>query len=412
MKDLTTPFFRRAKSIQLTAEEKGHIAHQLGIRVSDVTSKRLPSMTSTVFFKKMKALSLTPAEKATAREWLINAMEQKIQERWWLHPLKHMTSIVAGILIITISSGTLSYAAESAVPGDVLYPVKVNVNEMVRGSLKRTQEDQALWEAEKAERRLKEAEIIASTTTITDAQQEQIQKRFKKHTDALQTRMASMSSEKAIVIGQRFEAKLRAHGNAFEKMNAQNPERANRMKNLLADVQRERMKIEEHLVMTDVTSDESDDGLHMEDKMIARRSLQRSIEADIMASMPQGTNASIIDQEAPIMMMKAVPATLQEENDVPHNDTDDDIRDKVFSIEARMNVTKRKLRDLRKDMDQNDRPMPNDIEIRMMGAEQILDVATSQMAEGNIDNALRASEMALRHAEKARRGMKEMKNEE
>jgi hypothetical protein len=294
----------------------------------------------------------------------------------------------------------------------MLYPVKVNVNEMVRGSLKRTQEDQALWEAEKAERRLKEAEIIASTTTITDAQQEQIQKRFKKHADALQTRMASMPSEKAIVIGQRFEAKLRAHGNAFEKMNAKNPERAKRMKNLLADVQRERMKIEEHLVTTEVTSDESDDGLHIEDKMIARRSLQRSIEADIMASMPQGTNASIIDQEAPIMMMKAVPATLQEESDVPRYDTDDDIRDKVFSIEARMNVTKRKLHDLRKDMDQNDRPMPNDIEIRMMGAEQILDVATSQMAEGNIDNALRASEMALRHAEKARRGMKEMKNEE
>src|SRR3989338_6446139 len=47
-----------------------------------------------------------------------------------IHNLKPMT--IALIIALLIGGGT-SFAAEGAVPGDVLYPVKVNINEEIRG---------------------------------------------------------------------------------------------------------------------------------------------------------------------------------------------------------------------------------------------------------------------------------------
>lgn len=410
MKDPVPSFIRSAKQFALSSEEKVLIANHLGIRVSHQPSKRLSSMTATVFLKKMKAMTLTPVEKATMREWLINAMEQKAKERWWLHPLKHMTSIVAGVLIITITSGSLSYAAENAVPGDVLYPMKVNVNETVRGALKKTPEDQARWEAEKAERRLKEAEMMTMRASMTDEKQAQIQERFRKHADALRTRIAEMPTPVATAIGQRFEAKLRAHGRALQKMSALHPERTRYMQNLLDDVQDERMKVEEHLVATTVRGDDGETDHDVTVTIAQRQALRRDVEIHVLADLPQSSTATaIIDPSPPTMMMNAVPVMKQVEQNENEED-DEDTGDMAFSIEARMRVTKRKLHELRENMHRPDRPTPNDIEIRMMGAEQILNVAESQMENGNIDDALRASDMALRHAEKARReGEKRMR---
>ena len=44
---------------------------------------------------------------------------------------RHSMSAVAAVLIVMVSSGTVA-AAESALPGDILYPVKVHVTEEVR----------------------------------------------------------------------------------------------------------------------------------------------------------------------------------------------------------------------------------------------------------------------------------------
>lgn len=398
MKDPTVSFFKTAKQCSLSKEETMLIAEKIGIRVREKHVKRPLGMTSTVFLKKMKAVSLSPSERAVIREWLMDAMQKKRQQHWWLYPLKHMTSITAGILIVTITSGSLSYAAENAVPGDVLYPVKVSVNEPVRDVLMTSPESQATWEAEKAERRLKEAEIINSRAEMTAEKQAQIQDRFRRHARMLRTRMANVPAPVAIDIAQRFEARLRAHGNALEKMNSTHPERASRLQNLLADVMDERMKVEEHLASTTA---ENDDMPSIDDMMEQRRKIRRNAEDDVFAKLPVANDdvrlidqappsAMMMKQEAPMMMQRATPPI-------------DDMRDMALSIEARMRATKERLDAVREQMHRENHPMQNDIEVRMMGAEQILSVAESQMEAGNVDDALRASDMALRHAEKARK---------
>jgi hypothetical protein len=68
--------------------------------------------------------------------------------------------IVAIVLAISSATG-VAMVAETTVPGDLLYPVKVSVNEAVRDVITVSDVASANWEIRKAERRLEEAEELA-----------------------------------------------------------------------------------------------------------------------------------------------------------------------------------------------------------------------------------------------------------
>jgi hypothetical protein len=70
--------------------------------------------------------------------------------------------MVVVALIITIPA-----AAEYAVPGDVLYQMKVRVNEEVRSTLARTPYERVEWETKRIERRLAEARTLARAGLLT-----------------------------------------------------------------------------------------------------------------------------------------------------------------------------------------------------------------------------------------------------
>ena len=64
--------------------------------------------------------------------------------------------------LVLVLGGGVSYAAESAVPGDFLYAIKRSLNEPVQGALAVSTRAQASWSAELTTRRLGEAEKLAS----------------------------------------------------------------------------------------------------------------------------------------------------------------------------------------------------------------------------------------------------------
>ncbi len=64
------------------------------------------------------------------------------------------------LLIALIMGGSVSYAAEGALPGDTLYPIMIHVNENVRSALTVTSAGQAELEITLAERRLAEAKQL------------------------------------------------------------------------------------------------------------------------------------------------------------------------------------------------------------------------------------------------------------
>lgn len=91
----------------------------------------------------------------------------------WLAYLRRPASITLAILLIlTLSSGGIAYAAERALPGDTLYPIKVAVVEPVRVALAASPEASAALQMTFAERRVDEAATLASEGrlgTMTEA---------------------------------------------------------------------------------------------------------------------------------------------------------------------------------------------------------------------------------------------------
>jgi len=65
------------------------------------------------------------------------------------------------LLFLTIIAG-VAFVSESAIPGDLTYVIKIKVNEQVRDAVTVSEEDQLSWDITKAERRMAEAEQLAT----------------------------------------------------------------------------------------------------------------------------------------------------------------------------------------------------------------------------------------------------------
>jgi hypothetical protein len=132
------------------------------------------------------------------------------RRRWLFRP----AALVAGTLVIFLVSGT-SFAAEAALPGSPLYPVKVNVNEEVRAALALTPEAKADWDITRAERRLEEAAILESQDkVIPPAAETELEDHFTAHVADAETHIVQASEsgadERAADIASRLEAVLAA----------------------------------------------------------------------------------------------------------------------------------------------------------------------------------------------------------
>ncbi len=87
---------------------------------------------------------------------------------------------------------TLPAVAEYTVPGDMLYPVKVKINEEVRSTLARTPYEKVEWEAERIERRISEARILAKAGLLTPEVEEAV-------VDAVEQHRSNASAEIALL---------------------------------------------------------------------------------------------------------------------------------------------------------------------------------------------------------------------
>ncbi len=71
------------------------------------------------------------------------------------------------VIIFGAGSGTV-WAAQGALPGDMLYPIKVNVSEEIKSALIFSTKEKANWEAERLNLRLKEMQqVVAKTGSLS-----------------------------------------------------------------------------------------------------------------------------------------------------------------------------------------------------------------------------------------------------
>lgn len=102
----------------------------------------------------------------------------------------HLQS-AAGVALLLLVVG-LPALAENTVPGDVLYAMKVRVNEEVLSQLSFTPYEKVRWETRRVERRIAEARQLAQAGKLTDAVEAQITKTVQEHAATAQKELVAM----------------------------------------------------------------------------------------------------------------------------------------------------------------------------------------------------------------------------
>ncbi len=169
-------------------------------------------------------IRLTMQEKATLRA--------RLSERMALNPasplratpyhffmfhsvaLQRTVSAFAVFVFLIGSGGGTSYAAQGALPGDVLYAVKIHVNEFVEAALATSPVAKAEVQAVLAERRVEEAQTLASRGMLTEVAATELQIRFDEHATAAQSltkELAVIDPGAAVQIGTQFSSSLAAN---------------------------------------------------------------------------------------------------------------------------------------------------------------------------------------------------------
>lgn len=142
-------------------------------------------------------------------DFLRHQYRSTISNKFKVSFLKPMPILLAIALLL---SGGASFAAQKALPGDALYPIKVGINENVMSWLTLSNEAKANFDAELATRRLEEAEKLAAKSRLTADVRTQIETNFKEHSDSVQARIKNFDDpEKGAELSAQFETSLKAH---------------------------------------------------------------------------------------------------------------------------------------------------------------------------------------------------------
>lgn len=129
--------------------------------------------------------------------------------------------VILGLLM----GGSASFAAENTVPGEVLYPVKVHVNETVRGTFAVTPKAKAEWEVRLVERRLEEVEELATDTDVSEEVRQIASANLGVYTERVHGRIAKFEededSDDAILTAGELADLFRAHEEVLVGLNTQ-----------------------------------------------------------------------------------------------------------------------------------------------------------------------------------------------
>jgi hypothetical protein len=172
-------------------------------------------------FRALKHIELTAEEKAAGREQFLSFMEahqplarDKKTEKSvsWFRPFRMLAT---AFVLLVVCTGGVSYAAESSVPGDLLYPIKINFNEQVRSTFTFNSKSKAEWNMEQVERRLEEAETLKEEGRMTPELRAQIKTEIEVHQADMEDRLQNLEeqgkTESSDEIKIRYENLLQIH---------------------------------------------------------------------------------------------------------------------------------------------------------------------------------------------------------
>jgi|GEM_PF-1245108 hypothetical protein len=177
--------------------------------------------------------SLSREERERMRQTIHAYMEMKPLRRsaaperatlgfgWIVSPRPVAFALVA---VLFVSSAGLSYAAEGALPGDLLYGIKTHVNEPLSGALALSTSAKTQWAMDVAGERVKEAATLAAEGHLSTTTQDALKANFDEHAAQVAdviNETASTSPDTSDAIAVRFEAQLDEYADVLAQVGAE-----------------------------------------------------------------------------------------------------------------------------------------------------------------------------------------------
>lgn len=130
------------------------------------------------FQKNLNSLTKLRLSRDEKRRVLHNVLgeESLAPSPFWGFCWRH--GVVSVTLVVLVLGTGVSLASERSLPGDWLYPVKLNVNENLVSRLKQSDASRAAWVAELVVRRVHEAQQLAARDRLDSAKREQLEHNF------------------------------------------------------------------------------------------------------------------------------------------------------------------------------------------------------------------------------------------
>lgn len=150
--------------------------------------------------------------------------------------------VTAIIAIIIVTGGGVAYAAEGALPGDLLYPIKIHINENVRTVIVVSPEAKIEWEVSRTERRLQEAEQLATQGRLDADTSSKISINLKSQSKKISKKIKALEASGNIDVVARsssnLETALQAHKKIIIKMSDESRAGVN-TKDIVRDLEEE-----------------------------------------------------------------------------------------------------------------------------------------------------------------------------
>lgn len=178
------------------------------------------------FNTKAQQVKMSPEERGLVRERILSFME--------LHALPEPEVVPAAVRFDVMAylrywkQASVAFVlmlmvtpilAENALPGDMLYPLKVNVNEEVRGYLAWSPYEKIAWETERIERRIAEARLLADEGKLSPEEEAEVVAAVATHSANAQASIAELKetdSEEASIAQIAFASALEVQADALQ----------------------------------------------------------------------------------------------------------------------------------------------------------------------------------------------------
>jgi|GEM_PF-5822536 len=144
---------------------------------------------------------------------------QDIKNNYFMINKNKFVSFV--VIFILVFTGSTSVLAEKAIPGDLLYGVKISINEKIASIFALSKEEKTEWQERLVERRLKEAQKLVFNNNFDETTRISLENKIKNHIDKFSSNATELSLEKDKSLNSsdlniKLQASLKAYENVLE----------------------------------------------------------------------------------------------------------------------------------------------------------------------------------------------------